>query len=158
MRKSRLIQLQQIDGLKKSLEFKGQSIVFTNGCFDIIHAGHIHLLKQASQFGDILIVGLNSDDSIKRLKGIARPINILEDRIAVLESIRFVDFIIVFEEDTPIKLIEAILPNVLVKGADYVKTEVVGYDLVVGNGGAVECVPLLEGRSSSLLIEKSKNS
>jgi D-beta-D-heptose 7-phosphate kinase/D-beta-D-heptose 1-phosphate adenosyltransferase len=104
-------------------------IIFTNGCFDIIHTGHIRLLEYAKSLGDYLIVGLNSDDSIKRLKGETRPINKEKDRKYILECIRFVDQVIIFEEDTPYKLLQKIKPHIIVKGGDYTKEEVVGNDL-----------------------------
>jgi len=132
---------------------QNRKIVFTNGCFDIIHAGHISLLKQAKQFGDILIVGLNSDASVKSIKGETRPVNSEADRAEVLCAFEFVDAVIIFNEDTPLELIKKILPDVLVKGADYTPQTVVGADVVMENGGKVELVKLVEGKSSSRILD-----
>lgn len=147
------------DGLKM-LELQrcfGKTIVFTNGCFDILHAGHVTYLEQAAKLGDILVVGVNSDASTRRLKGKERPINILEDRIIVLESLECVDYIVPFEEDTPLKLIEKISPNVLVKGGDYQETDIVGADFVRAKGGTVKTIPLLKGRGTTNMINKILN-
>lgn len=133
----------------------GKTIIFTNGCFDILHAGHIHLLSQCKSHGDILILGLNSDDSIKKLKGRQRPINKLADRIKVLSSISYINYIVVFNEDTPLDLINEIQPDVLVKGMDYYEKKVVGSDIVKSNNGKVVLIDLLEGRSTSRIIYSS---
>ena len=132
---------------------KNQKIIFTNGCFDILHVGHVKYLEVAKSFGDMLIVGLNSDDSIKRLKGSNRPINSLEDRAYVLASLESVSFVVPFNEDTPLKLIEAIVPDVLVKGADYEGKEVVGSHIAK----EVRLVQFIEGKSTTKIIEKVKN-
>ena len=129
-------------------------IIFTNGCFDFIHKGHIYLLKEAKKLGDILIVGLNSDDSVKRLKGSERPINNEKQRIVALESLPFVDQIFVFEEDTPIELIKIIKPDIIVKGSDYKKEDVVGYDFVKERGGDVVIIPLFGDYSTTKIIER----
>lgn len=134
----------------------GQSIVFTNGCFDIIHMGHVTYLNKAASFGDLLIVGLNSDDSVKRLKGETRPINHEQDRAGVLAALRSVDYVVVFDEDTPENLIEAIRPNILVKGGDYVGNTIVGADFVRHYGGIVVTVPLVEGKSTTKVINEMK--
>lgn len=136
----------------KVLKNRGKKIVFTNGCFDIIHYGHIHLLEKAKSLGDILIVGLNSDESISRLKGKGRPFFNLEARLAVLKSIRYVDYVIVFEEDTPIDLIRNLEPNVLVKGGDYSLDEIVGRKEVENGGGIVQLITLKEGYSTTNII------
>lgn len=133
----------------------GNRIVFTNGCFDILHAGHIHLLKTARAFGDVLCVGVNTDSSVRRLKGESRPKNSEEDRQTVLEAIRYVDKVLLFEEDTPLELIKAVRPDVLVKGSDYTESEIVGATEVASWGGAVECVTLLPGRSTTALLSGS---
>lgn len=125
-------------------------VVFTNGCFDILHTGHIAYLKEAKTLGDILVIGLNSDASVRRLKGRSRPINGEIDRAHMLEALSFVDFIIIFEEDTPYELIRAISPDILVKGADYKDKEVVGSDLV----GEVVLLPFIEGKSTTSIIKK----
>lgn len=130
-------------------------IVFTNGCFDILHKGHIYLLSKAGELGDFLIVGLNSDASVTRLKGPGRPLNDTQSRAEVLSALCMIDRIIVFEEDTPLELIRTIRPDVLVKGGDYRKEEIVGYSEVVSQGGEVHTIPLLEGYSTSSIIERS---
>lgn len=136
---------------------RGKKVVFTNGCFDIIHAGHIKVLSAAKRFGDILVVGLNSDASVRRLKGMTRPVNDFASRKAVLESLSFVDYVIGFEEDTPLELIKAIRPDVLVKGGDYSADNVVGNEFVSSYGGRTEIVPLLEGFSTTGIINSFKN-
>ena len=146
------------DTLGRILELLNkEKIVFTNGCFDILHPGHIHILDQAKSYGDILIVGLNSDNSIKRLKGPSRPKVSQEDRLKILSSIKFVDYVVLFEEETPLKLIEKIKPNFLVKGGDYILKDIVGREFVENNGGQVKIIKLLEGHSSSSLIDKFEN-
>lgn len=132
----------------------GKKIAFTNGCFDILHAGHVSYLRQARQTADLLILGLNTDESIKRLKGNDRPVNHQDDRVLVISELQSVDYVVLFDEDTPIELIRAIEPDVLVKGADYQKHEVVGHDIVEAAGGKVELVPLVEGRSTTNIIAK----
>lgn len=132
---------------------KGKRIVFTNGCFDVLHAGHVSLLAKAKRQGDILVVGLNSDASVKRLKGEKRPVNSFESRAEVLSSISVVDYIVKFDEDTPLRLIEELNPSVLVKGGDYVKTDIVGYDYVTNNGGNVLVVPFVPHQSSSNILK-----
>ena len=128
-------------------------IVFTNGCFDIIHVGHIHLLKQAKSMGDKLVVGLNSDLSVSRLKGPSRPVNNQTDRLLVLNSIRYVDEVIIFDQDDPLDLIMKVNPNVLVKGADYTQDNIIGAEFVTSNGGSVRTVDLIYGKSSSNIIK-----
>ncbi len=129
-----------------------EKIVFTNGCFDLLHPGHLHYLYKAKSFGDILIVALNSDSSIKRLKGFKRPVNDFEFRSTMLSYLNFVDLIIEFDGDTPIELIHKISPNVLVKGADYNESQVAGADFVKLNGGQVVLVEFLKGFSSTEII------
>ena len=133
----------------------GRSVVFTNGCFDLLHAGHVTLLQHARDQGDILFLGLNADASIKRLKGPDRPVQNEQDRASIMSGLGCINYIVLFEEDTPIKLIEAIKPDVIVKGGDYRPDEVVGADVVKAHGGRVEIVPLLEGRSTTRIIERS---
>jgi D-beta-D-heptose 7-phosphate kinase/D-beta-D-heptose 1-phosphate adenosyltransferase len=136
----------------------GKLVVFTNGCFDIIHRGHVELLKEASSFGDYLFVGLNSDNSVKRLKGEGRPLVPQEDRAIVLESLRCVSGVVVFDEDTPLQILEKLRPDILVKGGDYRVNDVVGRDVVEGEGGKVIIVPYIEGYSTSSLINSIKRS
>ena len=133
-----------------------QKIVFTNGCFDILHFGHVHYLLEAKKLGDILVVGLNSDDSVRRLKGPTRPINGEKERAFVLASLAFVDYITLFEEDTPENLIKVVQPDVLVKGGDYTIDQIVGADFVMQHGGTVTTIPFVEGYSSTQIIEQLK--
>ena len=132
-------------------------IVFTNGCFDIIHPGHIDLLKRARELGTKLIVGINSDASVKKIKGSMRPFFTQNDRAAILENLRFVDEVRVFDETTPEKLIEEIKPDILVKGGDWKINEIIGADFVRKNGGQVFSIPLMAGYSSSAVVEKILN-
>lgn len=133
---------------------KGRRIVFTNGCFDIIHAAHVRLLKFARSQGDILVVGVNDDASVTRLKGPGRPILPLDQRLRVLAGIAAVDYVIPFEEDTPAALIELFRPEVLVKGSDYTVQEVVGHEAVLGWGGRVQLAPPSEGISTRAVIQE----
>ena len=132
-----------------ALRGSGRTIVFTNGCFDVLHVGHVRFLERARRLGDTLVVGLNSDASTHRLKGDGRPIQSEAARAAVLASLANVDLVVVFGEDTPLKLIEALRPDVLVKGADYARDEVVGADLVERHGGKLILVELAPGHSTS---------
>ncbi len=133
-----------------------QKIVFTNGCFDVLHYGHVHYLAQARQLGDLLVVGLNSDASVRRLKGESRPVNPEQARAFVLAALEMVDYVCLFEEDTPYELIAAVKPDVLVKGGDYAVDNIVGSDIVKGRNGDVVVLPFVEGFSSSSIIEKLK--
>lgn len=134
----------------------GKKIVFTNGCFDILHHGHLDLLAKAADFGNILIVAANTDASVKRLKGEERPINHEQDRAFQLASLLCVDAVCLFDEDTPLQIIEALQPDVLVKGGDYTIDTIVGADYVMGRGGSVEVVPFVDGYSTSSLIDRIK--
>ena len=134
-----------------------QSIVFTNGCFDILHAGHVDYLEKAKNFGHKLIIGLNTDASIKKNKGEHRPINNEFSRAKVLSALQFVDLLIFFEEATPYNLIKSIMPDVLVKGSDYQLHTIVGADIVLNAGGQVKTVALLEGYSTTNIINKIKH-
>jgi len=140
----------QIAGWRK----QGKRIVFTNGCFDLLHPGHVHYLQAARELGDFLVVGLNDDDSIRRLKGPSRPVNNLEHRACILAAIKSVDMVVAFSEDTPIKLITSLMPDVLVKGGDYSVEDIVGAEEVRGNGGKVVVIPFLDGHSSTGLIDR----
>ena len=133
-----------------------QTIVFSNGCFDIIHPGHAQYLVEAASLGSRLVIGVNTDDSVKRLKGAARPIIPENERCLLLASFQFVDAVCLFNEDTPLELIKSIIPDVLVKGKDYSINQIVGADIVLQNGGKVETIELIEGFSTTLLIEKIK--
>ena len=151
---------QKIFTLSQLLQKKAQwkvlerTIAFTNGVFDILHAGHIFSLSQAAKEADFLIVGVNSDDSVKRLKGNSRPVNQQDARALIIASLIMVDAVIIFEEDTPLELINAIKPDVLVKGGDYTIEQIVGAKEVIANGGRVVINPILEGFSSSNIIKK----
>ena len=149
----KIISFNKLDGLIKNLRAKDLKIGFTNGCFDILHAGHVTYLEQAKNNIDFLILGLNSDSSVKKIKGAKRPIINQQDRARVLSSLEAVDAVIIFDEETPIKLIQRIKPNFLIKGSDYKLTEVVGHKEVAKWGGKVKLVELLAGRSSSNIIK-----
>ena len=138
-------------------KFLNHKIVFTNGCFDILHRGHIEYLARAADEGDILVVGLNTDHSVRMLKGDQRPVNDEETRALVLGSLGFVDAVVLFDEETPYDLIKRVRPDVLVKGADYRAEDIVGYDIVTGNGGEIKTIELLDGFSTSGLIDKIKS-
>lgn len=135
----------------------GKKISFTNGVFDILHQGHIFSLSQAAKEGDYLVVGLNADVSVKRLKGESRPVNDQDSRALILASLVMVDAVVLFEEDTPLVLIKAILPDILVKGGDYTVEQIAGAKEVIANGGKVVINPILEGFSTTSLIEQMKN-
>ncbi|ACD66234.1 MAG TPA: D-glycero-beta-D-manno-heptose 1-phosphate adenylyltransferase [Sulfurihydrogenibium sp.] len=145
-----------LDIIQKERE-KGKKIVFTNGCFDIIHAGHVDYLEKAKSLGDFLVVGLNSDESVKRLKGPTRPVNPVEQRKKVLQALKPVDLVIVFEEDTPERLIKEIKPDVLVKGGDWKIENIVGADFVMSYGGKVYTIDFVYDTSTTKIIEKVKN-
>jgi len=147
----------EITYLVKNLRKQNKKIVFTNGCFDIIHAGHVQYLQEAKALGDILIIGLNSDASVKRLKGAERPVNNQNDRAIVLSALKSVDYIVVFDEDTPYDLIKQIKPDILVKGGDWPENKIVGHDIVKANGGIVKSLSFRPGNSSTSIIEKMKN-
>ena len=142
-----------IDIIKK-IKAERRKIVFTNGCFDLLHVGHIRYLSQAKKLGDFLIIGLNSDRSVKKLKGKDRPINSFEDRATLLSALNSVDLVIKFEEQTPENLIKDIVPDVLVKGGDYNIEDIVGYQIVIQNGGQVKTLSFYDGYSSTNYIDK----
>jgi D-beta-D-heptose 7-phosphate kinase/D-beta-D-heptose 1-phosphate adenosyltransferase len=142
--------------LVESLRGAQQRIVFTNGVFDILHAGHTTYLDAARALGDVLIVGLNADASVKRLKGPDRPINTQSDRATVLAALRSVDHVVIFEQDTPLELITMIVPDVLVKGGDYTRQTIVGADVIEQHGGDVVTIPLVEGRSTTNVINRAR--
>jgi D-beta-D-heptose 7-phosphate kinase/D-beta-D-heptose 1-phosphate adenosyltransferase len=145
------------DKLKQTLESeksKGKIIVFTNGCFDIIHPGHVDYLTKSKNLGDFLVVALNRDSSVRKLKGESRPINSEDDRAIVMNALKPVDFVTFFEEDTPLNIITHLTPNTITKGGDYKKEDVVGGDHVIKNGGNVEIIPFIEGKSTTKIIEK----
>ena len=139
-----------VEGLKK----KGRKIVFTNGCFDLLHLGHIRYLREAKRLGDILIIGLNSDNSVRSLKGRERPLVKEKDRTEILSALEVVDYIVIFDELTPKNLIDSITPHILVKGGDWKREDVVGRDTVEAHGGEVVIIPEVKGYSTSALIKK----
>jgi len=136
---------------------EGKKVVFTNGVFDLLHIGHITYLAKASELGEKLVIGLNSDSSVKRIKGEGRPVNDQSNRAALLAALFFVDAVVVFEEDTPLNLISTLMPDILVKGADYAVENIVGAKEVIANGGEVKTINFVEGYSSTSIIEKIRN-
>ena len=139
-----------IQGWKSS----GEIVVFTNGCFDLLHRGHIDYLTEAKDLGSKLIIGLNSDVSVQKLKGINRPIQSEHDRAVILNALQIVDAVVIFSEETPLELIRELKPDILVKGGDYSKASIVGAEDVLKNGGAVRIIPFRKGCSTSLMLEK----
>jgi rfaE bifunctional protein nucleotidyltransferase chain/domain len=138
-------------------ETKGKCVVFTNGCFDILHRGHVSYLNEAKAQGDILVLGLNSDASVKRLKGESRPVNSEQDRKFVLENLKSMDYVFIFEEDTPYNLIQQLQPDILVKGGDWNVEDIIGSDIVLANGGQVKSLNFVDGFSTTSTIEKIQN-
>lgn len=136
----------------------GEKIVFTNGCFDIVHRGHIDYLSRAKDLGTKLVLGLNTDASVQRLKGPQRPVVDEQSRAILLASMQFIDLVVYFDEDTPYELIKSLQPDVLVKGSDYQASDIVGYDVVIAKGGSVETIDFVEGFSTSSIVEKIKQS
>lgn len=164
MRKSKLDLVQSkivsLDGLQKKLSlwrFQDKKIVFTNGCFDLLHLGHIDYLSKARDLGDVLIVGLNTDHSVKKLKGESRPIQDENSRATILAAIEFVDAVVLFDEETPYHLISVVKPDVLVKGSDYKPEEIVGYDILKTYNGEVKTLDFVQGYSTSAIEEKIKS-
>ncbi len=155
---SKIFSLDDLKNQVNAWKQAGEEVVFTNGCFDIIHRGHIEVLAQTADLGDRLIIGLNSDTSIQKLKGEDRPIIDEQARSILLAALNFVDAVILFPEDTPINLISTLLPDVLAKGGDYEIETIVGQEIVQNNGGKVKLVPFVDGFSSTTIIEKIKNS
>lgn len=151
---SKIFELPALQAKVGEWKRRGQKVVMTNGCFDILHAGHIRYLEAAAQKGDHLIVAVNSDDSVRRLKGEDRPINILSSRLYLVASLQCVDAVCSFSEDTPLDLIKLILPDVLVKGGDYKIDEIAGAKEVIENGGTVEIIPFIEGFSTTKIEQK----
>lgn len=154
MTKDKIVSQEQAAQQIAAWQAKGESVVFTNGCFDILHLGHIDYLEKARAKGQRLVVGLNSDASVRRIKGEKRPVVPENARARLLAALAFVDLLTVFEEDTPLELITSLKPDVLVKGDDYSIDTIVGADVVMANGGRVETLSLVEGFSTSLIIEK----
>ena len=152
----KIMSIEQAKAFMQACKVTGKTVAFTNGCFDILHPGHLYSLAQTAKEADYLLVGLNSDASVKRLKGPERPINSTESRATVLANLVLIDAVVVFEEDTPLDLIKTLLPDVLVKGGDYTIDTIVGAKEVIANGGKVIINPIGEGFSTTNIIEKIK--
>ncbi len=151
---NKIITGNELEDILNQIRDKRLTIVFTNGCFDILHKGHIRYLADASELADVFIVGLNTDSSVKRIKGPNRPMQDQESRAISLSALVFVDYVVLFGEDTPLELLRIIKPNVLVKGGDYQVEAIVGYDLVNSYGGQVISLPLVKGYSTTSIIKK----
>ena len=157
LEKTLLGKISDLQSLKASIaqwQSEGKKVVFTNGVFDLLHIGHITYMAKAAELGDKLVIGLNSDSSVKRIKGEDRPVNDQNSRAALLAALFFVDGIVVFEEDTPINVITTLMPDILVKGADYSIENIVGAKEVMANGGEVKTIDFVEGYSSTSIIKK----
>lgn len=157
MKHRKIKSLQQLSKIRNALKRLGKKVVFTNGCFDILHRGHIECLRKAKSFGDVLMVGLNSDSSVRKIKGEKRPILSQNDRAEILASLEMVDYVLIFNEETPYKIITSLIPDVLVKGGDYGKDEIVGKDIVESYGGRVIKVKQIPGKSTRNIIRKTVN-
>jgi len=149
-----LISLKELKEIRKDLKQKNKTVVFTNGCFDVLHAGHVDYLAKAKECGDILIVGLNSDSSVKEIKGKNRPIVTELERAFILSNLKSVDYVVLFNEPTPKELISEIIPDVLIKGADWAIENIVGRDIVEENGGSVQTIEFITQQSTTNIIEK----
>lgn len=149
-----IIKIDEFISIRENIRKDGKSLVFTNGCFDIIHRGHIEYLNQAKSLGDYLIIGVNSDNSVKKLKGEFRPINKENDRAFVLDNLKAVDFVIIFNEDTPYEIIKKTLPDFLVKGGDWKEEDIVGADIVKSNGGKVLSLKYIKDYSTTSIIKE----
>ncbi len=154
---NKLKTFEEIGKIAKDLKNRQKTVGFTNGCFDIIHAGHVSYLEKAKALCDVLVVGLNSDGSVKRIKGQKRPINAQEDRALVLCGLESVDYVVIFEEDTPLNLIKAVKPDMLIKGADWEHKEVAGCDFVKSYNGVCKFIEFVDNRSTTNIIEKIVN-
>ena len=156
--KNKIFTLEELKTQVESWKNSGEKVVFTNGCFDIVHRGHVEVLARTADLGSKFIIGLNSDSSIKKLKGDDRPIINEQSRAILLASLSFVDAVVLFSEETPINLISTLVPDVLAKGGDYEIKTIVGHEIVQKNGGKVILVPFVDGFSSTNIIDKIKNS
>ena len=152
----KLIEQSKIEELTNQIKKQGKTIVATNGCFDILHVGHVRYLKKSKEFGDVLIVGLNSDASVRSIKGPNRPINNEFDRAEVLCALNSVDYVVLFDEDSPRDLLELIKPNVYTKGADYTLKTLPEADVILKNNGWVEFIDFVEGKATTKIIDKMK--
>jgi len=154
---SNIITRKEIKELRKQFKAEGKKVVFTNGCFDLIHSGHIDYLVKAKEMGDVLILALNSDESIKRIKGNKRPILLQDERAFIVSNLKPVDYVTFFEEDTPAEIISDLIPDVLVKGADWAIDKIVGREVVEANGGEVKTINFVNDQSTSKIIQKIIN-
>lgn len=152
--KNKIITYKELNRLLNYWRFRHKKVVFTNGCFDILHRGHIEYLAKASSYGNILVIGMNTDDSVRKIKGPSRPFQDEKSRSLILASLHFVNAVVLFSEETPYNLINKIKPDVLIKGADYKPENIVGYDLVKERGGEIITIEFIEGHSSTKLIGK----
>ncbi len=157
MSASKIYSVQSLSDLIGALKTQEKRVVFTNGCFDLLHPGHIELFEKASQYGDVLVVAINSDASVRRLKGAERPILTEDERTCMLAALTVVDYVCVFDEDTPLETIEALRPDVLVKGADWMEKGIVGQSEVEGWGGQVVIASLVEGQSTTAIVERIRS-
>src|ERR1035437_4666175 len=149
---SKTVDLNTLVQIRQSLKSLHKKVVFTNGCFDILHLGHVQYLAQARELGDCLIVGLNTDESVSKIKGSDRPVQKNESRSTILASLQFVDYVVFFNEETPLALIQQLIPDVLTKGADYTVNTIVGASIVLEHGGEVKTIELIEGHSTTKII------
>ena len=155
--REKLKTLDELVAIAAAARAKGQTVVFTNGCFDLLHRGHVHTLRQAKAAGDVLIVAINSDRSVKSIKAPQRPILPETDRVELIAAMEMVDYVILFDEPDPYKLIAAIKPHVLAKGGDWSSDRIIGADIVEAAGGRVEVIPYLKGFSTTEIIERIRN-
>jgi rfaE bifunctional protein nucleotidyltransferase chain/domain len=154
--KSKIVSAQDLSEIMKKKQQQGEKFAFSNGCFDLVHQGHIDYLSKSRDLADYLVIGLNTDDSVRRLKGSHRPINDEYSRALMLASFLFVDYVVMFSEDTPYNLIKTLQPDILIKGSDYKVEDIVGYDIVVGRGGKVVTLDFIPGFSTTLIEKKIK--
>lgn len=153
---SKIVSRRRLAPLARRLRRAGRKIVFTNGCFDLLHAGHVTYLEKAKRFGDVLVVGVNTDASVRRLKGPVRPLNSEKDRLRVLAALEAIDYVTLFSEETPLRLIQEVRPHVLVKGADWREDQIVGAREVRSWGGRVKRIRFVPGRSTTALLKRIK--
>lgn len=154
---NKIISRSTLSTITKNLKLQNKKIIFSNGCFDLVHRGHIEYLAKASDLADIFVLALNTDASVQRLKGTSRPLQDEYARSILMASLSFIDYVVLFDEDTPFEVITEIQPDVLVKGNDYKAEDVVGYDIVQKNGGTVQTIELTEGYSTSKIVDKIMN-
>ena len=152
--REKIVSIDEIEKISKSAGKKRRTIVTSNGCFDILHTGHVEYLEEASSLGDILIIGINSDSSVKKIKGKDRPVNSENDRASIVASLGFVDYCVIFNEDTPVELLNKIRPDIHVKGGDYRADEIIEKKIVEENGGIIKILPLVRGYSTTGLLDR----